>query len=56
MKESPRVLAQIGVEKPEYVFKIPALSLEMVRTEMHSFRPDDPRKELHNRETTMEKS
>jgi hypothetical protein len=25
----------------------------VVRTEMHSFRPDDSRQELHSRETTM---
>jgi hypothetical protein len=50
------VRAQIGIEKPEYVFEIPALSLEMVRTEMHSFRPDDPRKELHSRGTTVDES
>jgi hypothetical protein len=25
----------------------------MVRPEMHAFRPDDPRQELHNRVTTM---
>lgn len=56
MQKSPWLLAQIGIEKPERVFEIPALSLEVVRTEMHSFRPDDPREELHSRDTTMCKS
>jgi hypothetical protein len=28
----------------------------VVGTEMHSFRPDDPRQEFHSRETTMGES
>jgi hypothetical protein len=53
MEKSPRLLAQIGVEKPERVFKITALRLEVVGAQMHSFRPDDPRQELHGRDTTV---
>jgi hypothetical protein len=32
------------------------LRLEMVRAEIHSFRPDDPREKLHNVETAMNES
>jgi len=42
MEKSPWIPAQIGTEEPECVFEIPALRLEVVGTEMHSFRPDDP--------------
>jgi hypothetical protein len=28
----------------------------VVRTKMHSFRPDDPRQKLHSRKTTMGKN
>ena len=48
VQETPGVLAQIGVEEPEGVFKVTALGLEMVGSQVHSFRPDDPREELHS--------
>jgi hypothetical protein len=51
MKESPGLLAKIGIKEPESVFEVPTLSLEMMWTEVHPFRPDDPRQELHNRDT-----
>ena len=53
MEESPWIPAQIGTGEPECVFEIPALRLEVVGTKMHSFRPDDPRQELHSMQTTM---
>ncbi len=56
MEESPWLLVQIGTQEPQRVFEIPALRLEMVRTKVHSFRPDDPRQEFHNRETTKGES
>jgi hypothetical protein len=56
MENSPRFLAKVGAEKPERVFEIPAPSLEGMGIGMHAFRPDDPRQELHSRETTMGES
>src|SRR5271170_1987596 len=47
MEEAPCVLTQVRVEEPERVFKVAALGLEVVRAEVHPFRPDDAREELH---------
>ena len=53
MQETPRLRMEIGIEKPEGVFEIAALRLKVVWPQVHSFRPDDPRKELHSAGTTL---